>query len=182
MEALRHMGQLFGGKEPAVSISVQQIFKYSVFCFASLATVKHPVESMGVLFYLRNKGDYSRIDNYVKRVYNYTKNRIKGYGMTKKEFAKGLDQYVKLVRAEYGFNQITMADMLGMSKKTLVEIEKERSSLGWTGAVALCTLFSGSRVLADHLGGDAGGMIRTLAFSDAERLQPHRKKSPVGPT
>ena len=51
--------------------------------------------------------------------------------MTKKEFAAALDSALKAVRKEYGFTQEKMAAVLGISKKTLVEIEKGRSSLGW---------------------------------------------------
>jgi len=100
--------------------------------------------------------------------------------MTKEEFVESLDQQVKQVRTEYGFTQSEMAKVLGLSKKTLVEIEKSRSSLGWTGAVALCTLFSESRVLADLLGGEAGDLIRTLAFSDTVHPCPHHEKAFAG--
>lgn len=57
-------------------------------------------------------------------------------------------------------------------KKTLVEIEKGRSSLGWTGAVALCAIFSGSQVLSGLLGGEAGDMIQALAFQDLRPAYP----------
>ena len=76
------------------------------------------------------------------------------------------------MRTEYGFTQETMAKVLGISKKTLVEIEKGRSSPGWMGAVALCTLFSDSRVLSALLGGEAGDMIRALAFQDTKPTYP----------
>ena len=46
--------------------------------------------------------------------------------MTKKEFAAALDSALKAVRKEYGFTQEKMAAVLGISKKTLVEIEKGR--------------------------------------------------------
>ena len=72
--------------------------------------------------------------------------------MTREEFTQEMNRQVKLVRAEYGYTQDVMARILGLSKKTLVEIEKGRSSLGWMGAVAFCSLFSGSRVLSGILG------------------------------
>lgn len=97
--------------------------------------------------------------------------------MTREEFVAELDRQVKLVRTEYGFNQEVMARVLGISKKTLVEIEKGRSSLGWTGAVALCTIFSGSQVLSGLLGGEAGDMVRALAF---QNLQPTYPKTMGG--
>ena len=61
-------------------------------------------------------------------------------------FISQMDQKLKLIRTEYGLTQEKMADILGISKKTLVEIEKGRRSLGWTGAVALASLFSGSPI------------------------------------
>ena len=92
--------------------------------------------------------------------------------MTKESFTAEMDRQVKLVRTEYGFTQEVMARVLGISKKTLVEIEKGRSSLGWTGAAALCCIFSGSQVLAGLLGGEAGDMIRALAFQDLRPTYP----------
>jgi DNA-binding XRE family transcriptional regulator len=92
--------------------------------------------------------------------------------MERTEFAALLDRQVKLVRTEYGLNQEVMARVLGISKKTLVEIEKGRTSLGWTGAVALCAIFSGSQVLSGVLGGEAGELIRALAFQDLRPTYP----------
>ena len=92
--------------------------------------------------------------------------------MRREEFVAELDRQVKLVRTEYGFTQETMAKILGLSKKTLVEIEKGRSSLGWMGAVAFCTLFSDSRVLSGLLGGEASDMVKALAFTDMKPVYP----------
>jgi DNA-binding XRE family transcriptional regulator len=92
--------------------------------------------------------------------------------MDRIEFVGKADEKLKLVRTEYGLNQETMADVLGISKKTLVQIEKGRSSLGWTGAVALCTIFERSEVLEAVFGGAAAEMILTLAFQDSEPDYP----------
>jgi DNA-binding XRE family transcriptional regulator len=92
--------------------------------------------------------------------------------MNRNEFIKKADDKLKLVRTEYGYNQEKMADILGVSKKTLVQIEKGRSSLGWTGAVALCTIFRRSEVLAGTLGGEATDIILALAFEDSEPEYP----------
>ena len=92
--------------------------------------------------------------------------------MTRESFVTEMDRQVKLVRTEYGFTQEVMARVLGISKKTLVEIEKGRSSLGWTGAVALCAIFSGSQVLSGLLGGEAGDMLQALAFQNLRPIYP----------
>lgn len=92
--------------------------------------------------------------------------------MDRNEFVRKADEKLKLIRTEYGFNQEKMADVLGISKKTLVQIEKGRSSLGWTGAVALCTIFERSEVLEAAFDGAAAEMVLTLAFQDAEPNYP----------
>jgi DNA-binding XRE family transcriptional regulator len=92
--------------------------------------------------------------------------------MNRNEFIKKADDKLKLVRTEYGYNQEKMAAILGLSKKTLVQIEKGRSSLGWTGAVALCTIFRRSEVLEGVLGGEATDIILALAFDDSEPEYP----------
>lgn len=92
--------------------------------------------------------------------------------MTRDYFVSEMNRHVKLVRTEYGFTQDVMAKVLGISKKTLVEIEKGRSSIGWTGAVALCSIFSDSQVLSGLLGGEAGDMICALAFQNLKPVYP----------
>ena len=92
--------------------------------------------------------------------------------MDKHRFVTEMDRQVKLVRTEYGFTQETMAKVLGISKKTLVEIEKGRASLGWMGAVAFCSIFERSQVLAGLLGGEAEDMILALAFAEQKPTYP----------
>ena len=92
--------------------------------------------------------------------------------MNRAEFVAGIDSQVKLVRTEYDFTQQKMALLLGISKKTLVEIEKGRSSLGWSGAVTLCALFSDSQVLQNAYGGEVSDMLQALVFGEAP--QPPR--------
>lgn len=96
----------------------------------------------------------------------------KGKVMTKKEFVLQMDKNLKAVRKEYGFTQEKMAAVLGFSKKTLVEIEKERSSLGWTGAVAFAVIFSESGILQENYGGELTDLLEALAFADAEPKYP----------
>ena len=69
-------------------------------------------------------------------------------------FVSQIDQKLKLIRTEYGLTQEKMADILGISKKTLVEIEKGRRSLGWSGAVTLTALFADSEILQNAYGGE----------------------------
>jgi len=88
--------------------------------------------------------------------------------MEKSEFIQFMDEKLKLIRIEYGLTQDKMAVLLGMSKKTLIEIEKNRKSLGWTNSVALASIFSDSRILHDAIGGDLSDIIIALSFKDVD--------------
>lgn len=92
--------------------------------------------------------------------------------MDKKQFIKLVDEKLKLVRTEYGLTQDKMAAILGISKKTLIEVEKNRKSLGWTGSVALTGIFSDSTILHDAIGGDMSDFIIALAFQDVDVNYP----------
>jgi DNA-binding XRE family transcriptional regulator len=47
-----------------------------------------------------------------------------------------------------------MAEIQGISKKTLVQIEKGRQEAGWSQVVAVWALFQESQILQHVLGGD----------------------------
>lgn len=99
--------------------------------------------------------------------------------MNKEELIALCDRNVKLVRAEYSFSQEKMALVLGISKKTLVEIEKGRSSLGWTGCVAFCAIFAGSDVVQGSLGGNPTELILDLAFQGSEPKYPQTLRNRI---
>lgn len=89
--------------------------------------------------------------------------------MTRDDFIKIVDLKIKLIRNEKNYTQDKMADMLGISKKTLVQIEKGRCSLGWTTAVAACTIFKDSEILQLAFGDDTENIILTLAFDGYDK-------------
>ncbi|KGO13618.1 helix-turn-helix transcriptional regulator [Clostridium botulinum] len=89
--------------------------------------------------------------------------------MTRAEFIKKVDEKVKLIRTEKGYTQDKMAEILGISKKTLVQVEKERGSLGWAVAVAACVIFKDSEVLELTFGGDIEDIIRSLSLQNNEK-------------
>ncbi len=91
--------------------------------------------------------------------------------MTREQFITLCDRKEKLVRNELGYSQEKMSALLGLSKKTLVEIEKWRASLGWQGAVALCTLFQNTREITLTFGPDVPLLLRALS-EEIAYLQP----------
>ncbi len=92
--------------------------------------------------------------------------------MTREEFTKQMDSRLKLVRTEFGLTQEKMALALGISKKTLVEIEKGRRTLGWTGAVACGTIFGASTILQNDFGGELTDLLRSLGLDDLSPAYP----------
>lgn len=88
--------------------------------------------------------------------------------MTRADFIEKTSEKLKLIRIENDYTQDKMAEILGLSKKTLVQIEKGRTTLGWASSVTLCTIFRDSEVLAMTFGGDPQDIILSLAFTDYE--------------
>ncbi|MDV6379487.1 helix-turn-helix domain-containing protein [Sporosarcina sp. GW1-11] len=61
---------------------------------------------------------------------------------------------LKLIRTEMNYTQDQMADSIGVSKKTLVQLEKGRQELSWTVAVAVCAVYRESTLLRSVMGDD----------------------------
>ncbi|MDR2973156.1 MAG: helix-turn-helix domain-containing protein [Propionibacteriaceae bacterium] len=79
------------------------------------------------------------------------------------QFIVACDTKLRSVRAEAGLTQEEMARAVGLSKKTVVDIEKGRRSLGWASAVCLCAVFPESQVLVSEFGGAAIDLVPSLA-------------------
>ncbi|MGE7090794.1 helix-turn-helix transcriptional regulator [Lysinibacillus sp. NPDC048646] len=84
-----------------------------------------------------------------------------------------VSEKLKLIRTEKTLTQDQMSDLLGLSKKTLVQIEKGRIQTGWTTAVAVCALCRESSILQHELGGDPLEVIDLIANHGT--LQPKEK-------
>ncbi len=87
--------------------------------------------------------------------------------MTRESFIDQCNRKEKLVRNELGYSQEKMSALLGISKKTLVEIEKWRASLGWQGAVTLATLFQHTREITLAFGNDVPSLVRAMTENAA---------------
>lgn len=104
------------------------------------------------------------------------KGRSKGDGkvMDKQEIRKQISKKMKLIRVEYGYTQDRMSEILGLSKKTLVQVEKQRTLAGWTTVVAVCALFQESDVLRGILGDAPVEIVETIAH---KQVEPQGKKT-----
>ncbi|WP_285767402.1 helix-turn-helix transcriptional regulator [Peribacillus sp. SI8-4] len=83
--------------------------------------------------------------------------------MERGEFIRLISEKMKLVRTEQNFSQDKMSEILGISKKTLVQIEKRRMEANWTTVVAFCALFNHSQLLISTIGDDPVDFVRLIA-------------------
>ncbi|MED4352903.1 helix-turn-helix transcriptional regulator [Schinkia azotoformans] len=79
-----------------------------------------------------------------------------------------ISEKIKLIRTEQGYTQDKMAEILGLSKKTLVQIEKGRITANWTTIVAVCALFNQSEILNSVLGDDPVEFIKLIGLKNTE--------------
>ena len=86
--------------------------------------------------------------------------------MDRESFIQLISRKMRLIRVERGYSQEKMASIIGISKKTLVEIEKERILAGWTTVIAVCTLFRESEILQATIGDDPIEIVETLAHEE----------------
>lgn len=87
--------------------------------------------------------------------------------MSAEEIAQLLSQRVKQVRVEFNLTQEKMATLLGLSKKTLIQVEKNRILLQWSAVVTLCALFNHSQVLRTALGDEPLEVVKAAVFPRA---------------
>ncbi len=76
---------------------------------------------------------------------------------------------MRLIRLERNYSQDIMADVIGISKKTLVQIEKGRTLSSWTNVIAVCALFRDSEILQSTLGDEPLEIIETIAHNGIDR-------------
>ncbi|KMJ58722.1 XRE family transcriptional regulator [Bacillus sp. LL01] len=97
--------------------------------------------------------------------------------MNQNEAISLISSKIKLIRTEHDYTQDRMAEILGISKKTLVQIEKGRNLAGWTVCAATCALFRESQVLSSVLGADPLEVMETIAH---EKIDAPRDKTMGG--
>ncbi len=94
--------------------------------------------------------------------------------MERAEFISIMNSKIKLIRTEFDLTQEKMADAVGISKKTLVEIEKGRNSLSWSAAVAAAVIFADSSILADAFGGETSDLVKVIALNGLDAKLPDK--------
>lgn len=93
--------------------------------------------------------------------------------MNQEELVDIVSQKIRLIRLEKEFSQEEMSKILGISKKTLIQIEKGRVAAGWNVVVTCVALFEQSEILRNGLGDDGLEVVRLVTFNNIE--QPSMK-------
>ncbi|MEG0448730.1 MAG: helix-turn-helix domain-containing protein [Lysinibacillus sp.] len=93
--------------------------------------------------------------------------------MNREQLIELVSSKLKLIRTEKDLTQEQMSDLLGLSKKTLVQIEKGRIAASWTTTIAICALFRESSILQHELGGDSLEVVDLIANNGT--LHPKEK-------
>ena len=75
-----------------------------------------------------------------------------------------VSERLRLIRNEYHLSQDKMSEAIGVSKKTLVQIEKERIKASWSTVLSVCAVFRKSEVLQMSLGDDPLHLLDAINF------------------
>ncbi|MGD7045179.1 helix-turn-helix transcriptional regulator [Jeotgalibacillus proteolyticus] len=94
--------------------------------------------------------------------------------MTKQELIELIASKLKLIRIEADFTHDRMAQVIGVSKKTLVQIEQGRLLPSWSTVIIICALFREQDSLINAIGGDALELADHLA---REELSASKEKT-----
>ncbi len=89
--------------------------------------------------------------------------------MNKDQLIQLVSSKMRLIRLERNYSQDKMAEIIGISKKTLIQIEKERALASWTYVIAVSALFRDSEILQSILGDEPLEVIETLAHNGIDR-------------
>jgi len=89
--------------------------------------------------------------------------RRKGIKVTRDEIMMQVSEKLRLIRTEAGYTQDKMAEIIGVSKKTLVQIEKGRVHANWSTAVSICALFRETETVQFLFGNEPLEVLETVA-------------------
>lgn len=86
-----------------------------------------------------------------------------GLLLNREEIIHIVSDKLRLIRTEAGYTQDKMAEIIGVSKKTLVQIEKGRVLAGWSTVVTICALFRETETVQFLFGNEPLEVLETVA-------------------
>jgi len=84
--------------------------------------------------------------------------------MTKETLIQTVSKNIRRIRHEFHWSQDRFSEMIGITKKTLVQIEKERSLISWSVCVTTVLLFENSETIKDRLGENPRALIEEILY------------------
>lgn len=96
--------------------------------------------------------------------------------MTREEIISKVSEKMRLIRTEAGYTQDRMGEVIGLSKKTLVQIEKGRMDANWQTVVTICALFRETETIQYLFGSDPLEVLETIARDGVD----YRKEKTLG--
>jgi DNA-binding XRE family transcriptional regulator len=85
--------------------------------------------------------------------------------VTREEIIMQVSEKLRLIRTEAGYTQDKMAEIIGVSKKTLVQIEKGRVLASWSTVVSICALFREAETVQFLFGNEPLEVLETVALN-----------------
>lgn len=86
-----------------------------------------------------------------------------GLKVTRDDIIVQVSDKFRLIRTEAGYTQDKMAEIIGVSKKTLVQIEKGRVPANWSTVVSICALFRETETVQFLFGNEPLEVLETVA-------------------
>lgn len=83
--------------------------------------------------------------------------------VNREEIIMQVSDKLRLIRTEAGYTQDKMAEIIGISKKTLVQIEKGRVYASWAAVVSICALFRETETVQFLFGNEPLEVLETVA-------------------
>ncbi|MGG0719268.1 helix-turn-helix domain-containing protein [Robertmurraya massiliosenegalensis] len=96
--------------------------------------------------------------------------------MTREEIILKVSEKLRLIRTEAGYTQDKMAEIIGVSKKTLVQIEKGRMYANWPTVVTISALFRETETVQYLFGNEPLEVLETVARDGID----YRKEKTLG--
>ena len=84
--------------------------------------------------------------------------------MTKETFIHTVSNNIRRIRHEFHWSQDRFSEMIGITKKTLVQIEKERVLASWSVSVTTVLLFENSETIKDNFGENPRTVIEEILY------------------
>ncbi len=91
--------------------------------------------------------------------------------MNKTDFCNKTQTILEDLRKDQGMTLEEMALTIGLSKKTLIQIEKQRSKLKWAEAVTFVSIFNEHNLVKSIFGDEVTEIIQAIAIQKPPRRQ-----------